>query len=76
MPQFTVAWPSGEFGGMGLEGSVKLGMRKELLEVKNLDERRALYDKLVAAQYEAGKALRYAEIFEVLASIRVREGDR
>lgn len=40
-------------------------MRKELLAVENLDERRELYDKLVAAQYEAGKALRYAEIFEV-----------
>ncbi len=29
-PLFTVAWPTGEFGGMGLEGAVKLGYRKEL----------------------------------------------
>ena len=29
-PIFTVSWPTGEFGGMGLEGAVKLGYRKEL----------------------------------------------
>ena len=50
---------------MGLEGAVKLGQRKELLAVDDLTERKALYDKLVAEAYEAGKALRYAEIFEV-----------
>ena len=29
-PVFTVAWPTGEFGAMGLEGAVRLGFRKEL----------------------------------------------
>ncbi len=29
-PAITVAWPTGEFGGMGLEGAVRLGYRKEL----------------------------------------------
>jgi acetyl-CoA carboxylase carboxyltransferase component len=29
-PAFRVAWPTGEFGGMGLEGSVRLGYRRDL----------------------------------------------
>ena len=29
-PLFPSSWPTGEFGGMGLEGAVKLGFRKEL----------------------------------------------
>ncbi|MBD0323063.1 MAG: ATP-grasp domain-containing protein, partial [Aldersonia sp.] len=29
-PDFTVAWPTGEIGPMGLEGAVRLGFRKEL----------------------------------------------
>src|SRR5690606_2270004 len=29
-PLFCVAWPTGELGGMGLEGAVRLGFRKEL----------------------------------------------
>ncbi len=33
-PFFTVAWPTGEFGGMGLEGAVKLGFRNELAAVE------------------------------------------
>jgi acetyl-CoA carboxylase carboxyltransferase component len=50
---------------MGLEGSVKLGQRKELLAVEDLVERKELYEKLVASTYAAGKALKYAEMFEV-----------
>ena len=42
-PLFTVAWPTGEFGGMGLEGAVKLGYRKELEAVPAGPEREALY---------------------------------
>ena len=52
---FTIAWPTGEFGGMGLEGAVKLGYRKELEAASEGPEREALYDKLVARQYEQGK---------------------
>ncbi len=52
-PLFTVAWPTGEFGGMGLEGAVRLGYRKELDAVADLAEREALFDQLVAKQYEA-----------------------
>ena len=62
---FTVAWPTGEFGGMGLEGAVKLGYRKELAAVEDPHERRALFDQMVARMYEHGKALNTASTFEI-----------
>ena len=62
---FAIAWPTGEFGGMGLEGAVKLGYRKELEAVADPAERRALFDKMVAAAYARGKALSTATYFEV-----------
>ena len=55
-PMFTVAWPTGEFGGMGLEGSVKLGFRNELEAVEDPEEREALFEQMVARAYEHGKA--------------------
>ncbi|HEY5874930.1 MAG TPA: carboxyl transferase domain-containing protein, partial [Ilumatobacteraceae bacterium] len=55
-PFFTVAWPTGEFGGMGLEGAVKLGYRNELAAIEDPDERTALFDQMVARMYEHGKA--------------------
>jgi acetyl/propionyl-CoA carboxylase alpha subunit/acetyl-CoA carboxylase carboxyltransferase component len=64
-PQFTVAWPTGEIGGMGLEGAVRLGFSKELAAVADPVEREQLFDKLVAAAYEHGKALRSATTFEL-----------
>ncbi len=63
-PLFVVSWPTGEFGGMGLEGAVKLGYRKQLAELEDPDERKALYDKLVAEMYEKGKAISMASYFE------------
>ncbi|MBW0014715.1 carboxyl transferase domain-containing protein [Mycobacterium sp.] len=63
--QFTVAWPTGEIGGMGLEGAVRLGFSKELAAVADPAERQELFDKLVAAAYEHGKALRSATTFEL-----------
>ncbi|MPZ31080.1 MAG: biotin/lipoyl-binding protein [Rhodospirillales bacterium] len=62
---FAISWPTGEFGGMGLEGAVKLGYRKELEAVADPAERRALFDKMVAAAYARGKALSTATYFEV-----------
>jgi acetyl/propionyl-CoA carboxylase alpha subunit/acetyl-CoA carboxylase carboxyltransferase component len=62
---FAISWPTGEFGGMGLEGAVKLGYRKELEAVQDPAERRALFDKMVAAAYARGKALSTATYFEV-----------
>jgi acetyl-CoA carboxylase carboxyltransferase component len=64
-PVFTIAWPTGEFGGMGLEGAVKLGFRRELEAVDDPVEREALFDKMVARSYEHGKALNVATYFEI-----------
>lgn len=65
LPVFTVSWPTGEFGGMGLEGQVKLGRRRELEAVADPAERRALYERLVAQAYERGSALNAAHVFEI-----------
>ena len=62
---FTVAWPTGEFGGMGLEGAVKLGYRNELAAVEDPAERKAMFDKMVARMYEHGKAISEASYFEI-----------
>jgi acetyl/propionyl-CoA carboxylase alpha subunit/acetyl-CoA carboxylase carboxyltransferase component len=64
-PVFTVAWPTGEFGGMGLEGAVKLGYRNELAAVEDPEKRRALFEEMVARMYEHGKALNTASHFEI-----------
>ena len=64
-PTFTVAWPTGEFGGMGLEGFVKLGYRRELEAIEDPQERKADYEQRVARLYEHGKAVNTATFFEV-----------
>jgi acetyl-CoA carboxylase carboxyltransferase component len=64
-PALTVAWPTGEIGGMGLEGAVQLGFRKELEAEADPEARQALYDRLVAAAYRNGKALNAATGFEI-----------
>ncbi len=64
-PFFTVAWPTAEFGGMGLEGQVKLGFRNELAAIDDPDERRVRYEELVAAAYERGSALTAGASFAV-----------
>src|SRR5579875_366609 len=64
-PEFTVAWPTGEIGGMGLEGAVRLGFSKELAAVADPIERQKLFDKLVEAAYQHGKALTSATTFEL-----------
>ena len=64
-PYFTVAWPTGEFGGMGLEGSVKLGYRKELDAIEDEDERRKAYEEMVARAYDEGKAVNSANMFDI-----------
>jgi acetyl/propionyl-CoA carboxylase alpha subunit len=65
LPMFTVAWPTGEFGPMNLEGSVKLGFRKELEAIADPAERKAKFDAMVAEAYERGKALSAATLFEI-----------
>jgi len=68
-PVFTIAWPTGEFGAMGLEGAVKLGFRKELQAAAPGAERDALYNKLVAQQYANGQAINLAQHLEIDAVI-------
>jgi acetyl-CoA carboxylase carboxyltransferase component len=63
-PFFTISWPTGEFGGMGLEGAVKLGYRGELAAIADPAERKAKYEEMVARMYERGKALSAATLLE------------
>lgn len=65
----TVAWPTGEFGGMGLEGAVRLGYRKELEAVPEGPEREALFNQLLAQQYDNGSAINMATTLEIDAVI-------
>lgn len=67
-PLFTVAWPTGEFGAMGLEGAVRLGYRKELEAVDDI-EREALFQKLLAHEIAKGGAISMAEHLEIDAVI-------
>lgn len=75
-PVFTVAWPTGEFGAMGLEGAVRLGFRKELEALPEGPQREALFEQLVAQQYANGTAIQMATTLEIDAVIdpaRTRE---
>jgi acetyl-CoA carboxylase carboxyltransferase component len=63
-PLFCVTWPTGEFGGMGLEGAVRLGFRKELEDIADEAEREQRFSSMVAAAYERGKAINVATYFE------------
>src|SRR5258708_6862011 len=64
-PFFTVAWPSGEFGAMGLEGAVRLGYRKELEAISDPQERQAMFEMMVDAAYQQGKAINMASYMEI-----------
>lgn len=68
-PLCNVAWPTGEFGAMGLEGAVRLGYRKELEALPEGPEREALFDQLLAQQYDNGSALNMATTLEIDAVI-------
>jgi acetyl-CoA carboxylase carboxyltransferase component len=68
-PVYIASWPTGEFGGMGLEGAVKLGFKKELEAEKDPAEKKALFDRLVAMMYEVGKATEAAAHLEIDAVI-------
>jgi len=68
-PVFLVSWPTGEYGGMGLEGAVRLGYSKELAAAESPEARDALFEKLLAAYYEHGKALSVSTLHEIDAVI-------
>jgi len=68
-PLFTVGWPTSEFGAMGLEGAVRLGMRRELEAIEDDEERERAFDATVAAAYERGRGINmaaYGEIDDVI----------
>ncbi|HEX7610535.1 MAG TPA: carboxyl transferase domain-containing protein, partial [Solirubrobacteraceae bacterium] len=68
-PQFTVGWPTSEFGAMGLEGAVRLGMRRELEAIEDPEERERLFTATVEAAYERGRGINmaaYGEIDDVI----------
>jgi acetyl-CoA carboxylase carboxyltransferase component len=71
VPQMTLAWPTGEFGPMGLEGAVRLGYSKEIAAAggEGTSEGDALFNKLLGAMIENGKALNAAMFHEIDAVI-------
>ncbi len=74
-PLFTVGWPTSEFGGMGLEGAVRLGMRRELEAIEDLQEREQTFQAVVAAAYERGQGVNmaaYGEIDDVIDPVDSR----
>ncbi|WP_433734367.1 carboxyl transferase domain-containing protein [Nocardia sp. CA-129566] len=64
-PRFVIAWPTGEIGGMGLEGAVRLGFAKELAAIEDPAERQQAFDNLVQLAYANGKALTAATVLEL-----------
>jgi len=68
-PFFCASWPSGEFGGMGLEGAVNLAYKKELDAQETPEKRQALFNELVGKLYERGEALSMAAALEIDAVI-------
>ena len=64
-PLFTVGWPTGEFGAMGLEGAVRLGMRRELEAIQDPAEREEAFEAAVKAAYDRGQGINMAAYFEI-----------
>ncbi|MEA2294687.1 MAG: hypothetical protein QOE86_2326 [Solirubrobacteraceae bacterium] len=64
-PLLTVAWPTGEFGAMGVEGAVRLAFRRELEALDDDDAREARVQELIAAVRAQSGALTMASVFEI-----------
>jgi len=64
-PLLTVAWPSAHLGPMGLEGAVRLALRKELEAIADEAEREQRVRDLTAAAEANAKALNAAALFEI-----------
>jgi len=72
-PVYTAAWPTGEFGAMGLEGAVKRGFKKELEKIEDNSKREELFNSLVEKLYDKGKAIEAAAHLEIDAVINPSE---
>jgi acetyl-CoA carboxylase carboxyltransferase component len=64
-PLLTVAWPTAHLGPMGLEGAVRLGMRKELEAIEDEEERERRVREVTALAQENAKAINAAQLFEL-----------
>jgi acetyl-CoA carboxylase carboxyltransferase component len=64
-PMFCVAWPTGEFGGMNLEGAVRLGQRRELEAIEDPEAREREFQAMVERMYQHGNAVNTASHFEI-----------
>jgi acetyl-CoA carboxylase carboxyltransferase component len=64
-PLFCVSWPTGEFGGMNLEGAVRLGQRRELDAIDDPEEREQVFQEMVDRMYEHGSAINMASHLEI-----------
>ncbi|HKY90784.1 MAG TPA: carboxyl transferase domain-containing protein [Nevskiaceae bacterium] len=75
-PLFTVAWPTGEFGAMGLEGAVRLGFSKQLDAIADPQARELRFREMVDSLYERGKAISTASFLEIDGVIDPAESRR
>ncbi len=66
---FTVSWPTGEFGGMNLEGAVRLGMKKQLAAIEDPKAREELVTAMIAEAHARGTAINMASLLELDAVI-------
>jgi acetyl-CoA carboxylase carboxyltransferase component len=64
-PLLTLAWPGAHLGPMGLEGAVRLALRKELAQIQDEPARELRVQELTAAAQENAKALNAASLFEI-----------
>jgi acetyl-CoA carboxylase carboxyltransferase component len=64
-PLLTVAWPSAHLGPMGLEGAVRLALRKDLEAIEDPEAREQRVRELTAAAQDNAKALNAAQLFEI-----------
>lgn len=64
-PLLTVAWPGAHLGPMGLEGAVRLGLRKELEAIPDEAEREERVRQATEAAQQHAAALNAAMHFEI-----------
>ncbi|MCY4199757.1 MAG: carbamoyl-phosphate synthase large subunit [Gammaproteobacteria bacterium] len=65
VPLFVAAWPTAEFAGMNIEGSIKLAYRSDFAAIEDAEARRAKFDEMVAEAYDRAKAVNAASFFGV-----------
>ncbi len=64
-PLLTVAWPTAHLGPMGLEGAVRLALRRELEAIEDEQEREQRVREVTASAQQNAKAINAAQLFEL-----------